>query len=112
MTLQNMPLVSMMKFWEHGGVVQSRRPRKNSGRCLWYKKVILLKHGDRTHGQEELYSSWLYTTLRVVMGNSLYTLRLVGRRSGIELCSKKFWTPSFQDLEGLAVARETPLITV
>ena len=24
-------------------------------RCLWYKMVVLLKHGDRTHGQEELF---------------------------------------------------------
>ena len=27
-------------------------------RHLWCKKVILLKHGDRTHGQEELPWDW------------------------------------------------------
>ena len=28
--------------------------KKNSWRRLWCKKVVLLEHGDRTHGQEEL----------------------------------------------------------
>ena len=28
--------------------------KKEISRRLWCKKVILLKHGDRTHGQEEL----------------------------------------------------------
>ena len=28
--------------------------RKGFLRCLWYKRVVLLKHRDRIHGQKEL----------------------------------------------------------
>ena len=36
--------------------------KKEFLRCLWCKKVILLKHGDRTRGQKELHwgcEEWL-----------------------------------------------------
>ena len=46
----------------------------------------------------------------VLMGNSLYTLRLGGVKDRV--MSKEFWKQGFQDLEGLAGARETPFITI
>ena len=61
-----------MKFWGPGGFVgsgadgQERIPEDVFGA----KKLILLKHGDRTKGQEELHG--------ILMGNSLHALRLGG----------------------------------
>ena len=33
--------------------------KKEFLRCLWCKMVVLLKHGDRTRGQEEPCKGWL-----------------------------------------------------
>ena len=50
-------------WWGFGMAgVRSWWPRKNSWRCLWCKKVILLKHRNRTRGQKELHwgcEEWL-----------------------------------------------------
>ena len=54
-----MVMVIVMKFWNIGGEVwwgevQSRMTKKEFSRHLWCKMVVLVKLGDRTHGQEEL----------------------------------------------------------
>ena len=50
--------------------------KKEFLRYLWCKKVILLKHRDRTHGQKELYwghEEWPITYFQVGkgLGNSV-----------------------------------------
>ena len=44
-------------------------------RHLWYKMVVLLKHEDRTCGEQELLTASAYCT-RILRDNGLYTLGL------------------------------------
>ena len=44
----------VMGFWSGDGGPELTA-KKGFLRHLWYKKVILLKHRDRTHGQKELH---------------------------------------------------------
>ena len=37
-----------------GGGVRGQKPRKEFLRRLWCRKAVLLKHGDRIRGQQEL----------------------------------------------------------
>ena len=53
--------------------------------------LVLLKHGDRTHGQEELLPWACEEGLIIYLG--------VGRGLGIKVLFKEFWKQGFQDLE-------------
>ena len=53
---------------------------------LWYKKVVLLKHRDSTHGQKEMHQ-----------GNEEWPIIYlqVGRGLGRVSVSKEFWKQGF-----------------
>ena len=67
----------LMRFWGDGGLVGSGADGQERILEDFFgaKKVILLKHGDRTHGQEELHSG---------PDGYLIIYPLVGRGSGRE----------------------------
>ena len=71
--------------------------KKDFLRCLWFKNVVLLKHGDGTHGQEELH--WgCEETLIIYLG--------VGRGKGKKFPNPfGFATEDSQDPGGLAIVQ-------
>ena len=58
-----LPHPLLMGFWSSGG--PELMAKKEFLRCLWCKKGVLLKHGDRAMGRKicngVVKSDWLYT---------------------------------------------------
>ena len=77
--------------------------KKEILRHLWYKKVVLLKHRDRTREQKELH--WGHEERHIMHFQ-------VGRGLWIVLASQVFWKQGFQDPEGPSYCWERSFITV
>ena len=74
--------------------------KKEFLRCLRCKKVVLLKHGDRTVGRKLCWGceEWLIIYLQI------------GRGLGIAQVSKVFWKQGFQDPRRLALSGKGNLL--
>ena len=77
--------------------------KKEFLRCLWCKKVVLLKYRNKTHGQKVLHcghEEWLIIYLQV------------GRVLGIPPVSKEFGSKASWPWRGSALARKRSYITI
>ena len=77
--------------------------KKEFLRRLWCKKVVFLKHGDRTCGQKELH--WGLEECPIIYFP-------VGRGLGIAKPPRYFGNKVSRTLRGLAIVRKVSFITV
>ena len=78
--------------------------KKEFLRRLWCKMVVLLKHGDRIHGQEELLPWACEGWLIIYLG--------VGRGLRIAYSLRNFGNKVSRTLRGPAIVGKRSLITV
>ena len=78
--------------------------KKEFLRHLWCKMVVLLKHRDRTHGQEELLPRACEGWLIIYLG--------VGRGLRIVYSLRNFGSKVSRTLRGLAIVGKRSFITI